>query len=252
MSAKRPDPEAAKEQEDRNAAPQTRPLTDAVRRSALASVTDGQTTAAAAVSAALGGVRGVVEAVLPGLVFLVVFTFWHSVPWSLALSVAAAAAFTLARLLRRSSPMQALVGLFGVVISAALALLTGKGEDNFVPGMIINTVMCALMLVTLLARRPLIGVVAGMLTDEPDWRGDRIRYRSMQVLTLVWAAMFGLRLVIEVPLYTAGNIEALAVARLLTGIPLYAPVFLLSWLIVRGVFRKRRPGADGRIVSTSR
>lgn len=224
----------------------------ALQDSAWGAVADGSSGAAAAVRAAVGGVRGIVEAVVPGLAFLVVYTIWHSVPWALAFSIAAALVFTAARVVRRSSPLQAIVGLVGAVVSAALALITGKGQDNFLPGMLINAVFCLAMLVTVLARRPLIGIVAGTLTEQPDWRSDRTRYRAMQMVTLAWAAMFALRLVVEIPLYTAGNIEALAIARLVTGLPLYAPVFLLSWLIVRGVFRKDRPGGDDRIVSTSR
>ena len=47
--------------------------------------------------------------------------------------------------------------------------------------------------------------------------------------------MFALRLVVEVPLYLAGEsaLSALGVARLVLGVPLYAVCLWFAWLIAR-------------------
>jgi len=96
------------------------------------------------------------------------------------------------------------------------------------------------LLASMLVRWPVIGVVAGFLTDSGTaWRRDRSKNRAMHAVTLLWIAMFAVRLVVEIPLYAAGNIEGLAIARLITGIPLYAPLLLVTWFIVRAVFRPR-------------
>jgi hypothetical protein len=45
--------------------------------------------------------------------------------------------------------------------------------------------------------------------------------------------------VVELPLYFANTPEAtsaLALTKLLMGVPLYAPLLLVSWFIVRAVF----------------
>ena len=48
--------------------------------------------------------------------------------------------------------------------------------------------------------------------------------------------MFALRLGVEVPLYLANNAAGLAVAKLVLGIPLYAVVLIITWLLIRSVF----------------
>jgi hypothetical protein len=57
--------------------------------------------------------------------------------------------------------------------------------------------------------------------------------------------MFALRLVVEVPLYLASNAAALAVAKLILGLPLYAIVLIATWLIIRSVFAPADAATDG-------
>jgi hypothetical protein len=55
--------------------------------------------------------------------------------------------------------------------------------------------------------------------------------------------MFVLRLGIQVPLYLAEQAAALAATKLLMGLPLYAAVLWVTWLMVRAVYT--RAGKDG-------
>ena len=48
--------------------------------------------------------------------------------------------------------------------------------------------------------------------------------------------MFAIRVGVEVPLYLASNDAALGVAKLVLGVPLYAIVLLLTWLLIRSAF----------------
>ncbi|MCX7522444.1 DUF3159 domain-containing protein [Microbacterium sp. STN6] len=222
-------------------------LASAARRSGIGTLAEDETPTGRAMLQALGGVRGLAETILPGLVFLVLYTFTKNVPISLAASVAVAAVFTIVRLIGRTPVTQAVAGLIGVGASAILALITGRGEDNFVPGLITNAVFALALLISMLVRWPLIGLVAGFLMDQGTaWREHKGPMRVMQLITFVWVLMFVARLAVEFPLYLAGNIEALAIAKLLMGIPLYAPLLLLTWLAVRAVFGKRTeaPGSD--------
>jgi hypothetical protein len=217
-----------------------RQLAAAAERSGLGRIARDETLTPADLVGALGGVRGLAEAILPGLVFLVVFTFTRELVWALTASLGLAVVFTVARLATRSQPTQAIAGLIGVAASAALALWTGRAEDNYVIGFYTNAAYAIALLISLLVRWPLIGLVVGFLMgDGTAWRERRRTYRAMQLLTLVWLGMFVARLVVQVPFYFAGNVEALGATRLLMGVPLYALLLIFSWLVVRAVYPAR-------------
>jgi Protein of unknown function (DUF3159). len=123
--------------------------------------------------------------------------------------------------------------------SAILALVTGRGEDNFIPGLITNGAFSLALLVSMLVGWPLVGLIAGFLMEDGvAWRAHRPRFRAMQLITGLWFVMFAARLAVELPLYFAGDIEGLAIAKLLMGIPLYAPLLLVTWFVVRAVFAR--------------
>lgn len=189
---------------------------------------------------AMGGALGIIETVLPGLLFVAVFTLTLD-PWlAIWISVAISVMFTLYRLIRRQAATQALVGLLGVVISAVLALMSNKPEDNFVVGMVTNGVYGFVFLISILVGWPLIGVVIGLVRSEgTSWRQNRHHKRVYMGVTALWVGMFTLRLAIEFPLYLAGNIAGLATAKLMLGLPLYVPVLALTWLIVRSLYREK-------------
>ena len=96
-----------------------------------------------------------------------------------------------------------------------------------------------MLLISLIARRPLIGVIAGLLTSDPNWREDRAKRVMAMVATGLWSAMFALRLTVQVPLYLAGEsaVSALAMAKLVMGVPLYGLTLWLTWLLLRSVYR---------------
>lgn len=196
-----------------------------------------------ALLAALGGVRGLLEAVVPSLTFVVLFTLTSNVPLSIGVSVATAVILTVLRVLTKSSVAQAMAGLIGVGISAILALVSGRGADNFVLGLMIDAVYGIVFFVSVVVRWPLLGVAAGYLMgDGVAWRSSRPKLRVMQLLTLLWVALFAARLLVQAPLYFAGTDQAttaLGFARLLMGIPLYAPLLVVSWLVVKAQFPQR-------------
>lgn len=214
-----------------------RQLAAAAERAGLGGLARDETLTGRDLLGALGGVRGLAEAILPGLVFLVVYTFTKELVPALAASLGLAVVFTVVRLVRRSGPTQAIAGLIGVGASAALALWTGRAEDNYVLGFYTNAAYAVALLVSLLVRWPLIGVIVGFLVgDGTAWRTERRKLRAMQFLTLVWLGLFAARLIVQVPFYFAGNVEALGATRLLMGVPLYALVLVFTWLVVRAVY----------------
>lgn len=184
----------------------------------------------------IGGVRGLVESLLPGLVFLVIFTLGQQLNLALIASVSVAVGFTLARLLRRGTIAQALTGLIGVVICAVFSRVTGEAKDYYVPGFYTNIAYGAGLVISILVRWPLMGVVFGFIRSENTaWRADKVRARQYALATWMVAGVFAARLAVQLPLYFADNIAALGAARLAMGVPLYAGALWMAWMVSRPV-----------------
>lgn len=211
----------------------------AVRNAGIGQVTPGEMPTAASLLGAVGGVRGLIEAILPALGFLVIYGLTRNVAAAVLVPVAIAIVFVVARLIARTSPTQAFAGVGGVAISAALALFTGRAEDNFVPGLIINAVSLLVLLGSIVVRYPFIGLVVGVLSNEGlQWRHNPRKRRVLTVATLLWSALFAVRLIAELPLYFAGEVELLATVKLVLGVPFYAITLWVTWLLVKSVYSR--------------
>lgn len=212
----------------------------AAKRSGLGRVAPGETPTGSALLAAMGGVRGIVESVLPGLGFLVVYAITHELVPSVLIPLAIAVVFVVVRLAMRQPWTSAVAGVLGVGISAGLALITGRPEDNFVPGFLINAGFFLALVVSLAVRWPLIGVIASLVTSEGSaWRADRAKVRVATIATVLWCGLFATRLLVELPLYFAGETAALATTKLILGVPFYAALLWVTWLLVRTTWSRR-------------
>ena len=222
-------------------------LQAAARRAGIGQVAPGEVPTAAALLTAIGGVRGLVESIAPGLGFVVVYTITRDVVPSVLIPLVLAVAFVVARAVQRGPVAQALAGVFGIALSAGIALLSGRAENNFVPGLIINAASLLAMLVSIAVRWPLIGVVVGLLTnDGTGWRADRAKRRVLVLATWLWAGLFAARLAVQVPLFLAGDVALLGTLKLVMGVPLYAGLLWVTWLLVRTVYRGRDAADDAR------
>jgi hypothetical protein len=185
---------------------------------------------------AVGGVRGMVESSAPGLVFVVVFVATRGLTVSLVASLVVAVAAVVVRLVQRTPVTQALSGVLGVGIGVAWAWWTGRAQDYFAGGLIANAGYLAAMVASVLARWPAVGVVVALLRGESmSWRTDpglANERRSYVWSTWVMAAVFALRLAVEVPLYLAGQAVALGTAKLAMGLPLFAVALWITWRLV--------------------
>jgi len=205
------------------------------------------TSTGAAVWSAMGGVRGILESVLPSLAFVVLFTVTIDPEtrqgnlWvSLGVSVGLAVVFTLARLIAKSPPSAAIGGLLATAGAAVLSLVTGRGQDNFVLGFFTNSAYGTAFLVSALIGWPLIGLAAGYLLGEGTrWRTDKRKRRAYTWLSIAWAALFAARLAVQLPLYFAGDVTALGTLKIVMGLPLFAPMLAVTWLVVRALHPRR-------------
>lgn len=216
-------------------------LGGAARRAGLDPAGDANTQKV--VWSAIGGWRGVLESVLPGLAFVVLFTLRPDpLILSLGVSVGLAAVFTVVRLVQKSPPSAALGGLIAAGAAAGLALWTGRGADNFVPGLITNAVYGTVFLIAALVGWSLIGIAAGFLMgDATGWRADKRKRRAFTWLGIAWAVLFFARLAVQLPLYLTDQVTALGTLKLIMGLPLFAPLIAVTWLVVRALYPRESP-----------
>lgn len=199
-----------------------------------------------------GGVRGLFESLVPGLVYLLVFTFTRDLPAALVSSLAAAAVFTVVRLVQKTPATQALGGFLGVGVSALLSSITGKAEDYYLPGFFTNAAYILAFVVSIAVRWPLVGLLFGLVRNEGlHWRHDPARLKAYRTGTWVMIVVLALRLVVQVPLYLLGGdaLVALAATRLLMGLPLYAAGLWVAWVLTRPA--ADRPAAANRGAGTA-
>lgn len=189
--------------------------------------------------AAAGGVRGIAESVLPGLVFLVAFTLTRDLTVALVGSVAMAAIFLVARLIQRTPLTQALAGIAGVALSAFLAMKTGKAENYYLVGFITNGAYILAMVISIAVRWPVLGLLFGYARNEGvRWRDKPERLRAYRVATWIVVAVMAARLVVQLPLYLTEHVDALGAMRLIMGVPLYAFGLWIAWLVSRPVTKE--------------
>ncbi|TFV88621.1 DUF3159 domain-containing protein [Blastococcus sp. CT_GayMR16] len=113
----------------------------------------------------LGGWRGMVDATLPTVAFIVANAV-NGLRTGIWAAVGAAVLVFLLRLVRRESVQQAVSGLFAVGIAVAIAAVSGQARDFFVLGIVRNAVIGVVLLGSIAVRRPLVGVVAEWLAPS--------------------------------------------------------------------------------------
>jgi len=191
--------------------------------------------------ASMGGRLGIVEAILPTVLFISVFSFTSDGFAAVIAAASSSVVFLIIRLFTRGMLTQVLVGGAGVAIAAFLALREGgQTQDYFLIGFYTNAAYASVLGLSIMIRQPLIGVAVALLTGNKDWKKQPgLKYR-FYLVTVLWVAFFSLRLAVQLPLYFAGAIEALATARLVMGAPMYALLLVISWLILKAVFLQKR------------
>ncbi len=189
----------------------------------------------------IGGVRGVIESVLPSLVFLVVFLVTRDLALTVKVCGALCALEVLARLVQRQTIAGALSGVVMMLICLYAAYKSNDARNYYLPGCIINAVWAVALLASQAFRAPGIGLIVEFVRRPPAdglrawyraWHGDAALLRAYTVATWVWIAMFVVRDAFQVPLYFSGNVGVLGTVTLVLGVPLFALVCWVSYLII--------------------
>ncbi|GAA1073667.1 DUF3159 domain-containing protein [Tsukamurella spumae] len=196
----------------------------------------------------MGGWQGMVYSALPIVAFVPANSFW-GLKGGVIAALVVAALVAVVRLVTRSSIQPAISGFFGVAVCVVIALLVGgNGKGFFLYGIVMQAVLALACLVSILVRRPLVGVLWHLLSERQegpgaadggapaapqDWRADRPQFRAFTWLTLMWTAMFAVRFVVQFSLYVTDNVGGLGVARILMGWPMFAAGLLIVFLVAR-------------------
>ena len=181
----------------------------------------------AKVVTALGGKKGIIDSTIPSLIFLLTYNISKNLMVCLYVSLATAALLMLYRLIRRDSLMHSISGFIGVAFCGWLAWRTGEAKDYYAP---------SVYLFSILIKYPLIGVLLGpILGENLKWRKDPKRLAAYTKATWIWFALFAIRLGVQYPLFKADQLNALGVANIFLGFPLYLATLWGTWMVIRSV-----------------
>jgi hypothetical protein len=199
----------------------------------------------------LGGPQGIADSSIPALVFVAVYTLGgeriSTAAWA---AVAAGALIAAIRIVRREPLRFAAAGFAGVALAAFVADRTGRAEDFFLPGLLLNAAYGGAYLISIIVRWPLLGLIVGPLTGEGvRWRQDPDRLRRYTQASWVWVGVFALRLAVQLPLYLAGAVLALGIARTAMGLPIFLVAIWLSYLILERGSKPAEGGGSARMLN---
>ncbi|MDT4922417.1 MAG: hypothetical protein QOG01_130 [Pseudonocardiales bacterium] len=186
--------------------------------------------------AGIGGWSGALITAIPTTVFVIV-----NVATSLRVAIIAAVGSALVltgyRLARKQSVQQALSGLFGVVIAALIAARTGQARGFFLLGIWTSFLYAVPFALSVLVRRPLVGLLWEFLdptpgSDETPWHRRRPLLLAYTWATLAATAVFLARGIVQLTLYGQNATGWLAFARIAMGYPLFIAALAFSYWIV--------------------
>jgi hypothetical protein len=201
-------------------------------------------------SAALGGWRGSVETALPTLAFVGVWTWRKDVTLAVTTAVVVTVVLAVLRLVQRQSLQFVLSAAFATAIAAFFALRSGRAEDAFLPGILTSAAWGVATLLSVMLRWPVVGFLVGagdprMAEDPFAWRRDPGLVRVCQRLTLVLVVLYAVRVAVMLPLYFAGEVAWLGVAKVGLGWPAWvAAVAVMGVMLVRGRTPQVVPAPD--------
>jgi hypothetical protein len=182
-------------------------------------------------SQSLGGARGMIESALPFIAFTIAWVVARQLYPAIAAAVITALILAVIRLIQRQSIKYVIQAVIPTAIAVLIATRTGRAQDIFLPGILYNGALAVLSLVTVAIRKPLVGFIIGAAVGDPTgWARDRGLVKMTSKLTLVLAVPYLTRFVIQLPLFLAGQVVLLGIAKVVLGWPM-----LIAALTVIGV-----------------
>ena len=194
----------------------------------------------------IGGWSGTVITAIPTVVFVAVNAA-ANLRWAIVAAVGSAFVLAGYRLALRQSVQQALTGLLGVVVASLIAARTGQAKGYFLLGIWSSFVYAGALAITLVVRRPAVGLLWEFLDPTPHdssvpWYRHRRLLLAYTLATTAAALVFLARGVVQLALFDHNATGWLAVARIAMGYPLYIAAIGFAFWVVRRA--RQRLGAD--------
>jgi hypothetical protein len=210
----------------------------------LRKTNDGYQLDAKSLLGSVGGVQGLVETTLPGFLYVLTFTITRDVVLAASVVGVAVLALTIRHFVLKRPWTQLVGSLVGVGLAIWLTLRPGgQAGDFYLKDFWINAAYGSVLLLSVIVRFPLIGLLMGFLTNQGlSWRKDRRKVRFFDLVTLLWVGLFATRLIVEVPLYLAGDVVTLGFVKIVLGLPFYLTMIWISWLLLRDVVKAELDG----------
>lgn len=194
----------------------------------------------------IGGKRGIIDSGLPPVVF-VIANWIGGLNVGIFSAIGAGVLILLLRLVRKESVQQAFSGFFGIAICVLIARQTGEARGYFLFGIWRSVILTGVFVLSAALRWPLVGAIWEFLQPSGrDWRRERRLMSVYTWTTVMWAASFGLKFLLERFLYDENLTGWLAAARVATGYPLTIAMFGATFLLVRRVRHSLDREARGR------
>ena len=185
---------------------------------------------------ALGGTRGLIDNGVPSIIFLILFNIKHELRSAIYAAIISSALLAIWRLVKRDTLQHAVSGFIGILICAWFAKQGGQAKDYYIPSFIKNSAYALLYTSGNLIGWPILGIVIGPIIGENlEWRKVPERKRVYVLAGWIWVGMFLLRLAIMYPLYQANQLNALGIASIALGYPLFLLTIWWTWLIIKTV-----------------
>jgi hypothetical protein len=185
---------------------------------------------------AFGGVRGLVDSALPATVFVLVRLITHSLSDAVYAAVAVGLAVLVLRRVRGQSLQQAASGFLGLAVAVVVARATGSGEGFFLPGIITTALTGVAFVVSLLLRRPAVGLALGAFDPAyAAWQEHPPLVRAVRLATAFWALTFFVRAGVAFAVYTRAGDNDGALLLVINAVkwPLIAAAALLTVTLVK-------------------
>ena len=185
---------------------------------------------------ALGGTRGLIDNGVPSIIFLILFNIKHELRSAIYAAIISSALLAIWRIVKRDTLQHAISGFIGILICAWFASRGGQAKDYYIPSFIKNSAYALLYASGNLIGWPILGIVIGPIIGENlEWRKVPERKRVYTLAGWIWVGMFLLRLAIMYPLYQANQLNALGIASIALGYPLFLLTIWWTWLIIKTV-----------------
>lgn len=195
---------------------------------------DARAVTEAALFEAFGGMRGMIETVLPGLLFVTIYTINKDLHLSAIAALAVSLVLVVVRLVMRDTVKHAFSGVFGVAFGVVFAMMTGNAKDFYLPGMLYTLGLGLAYIITTLCGVPLIGLILGPVFKENlSWRKRNPgRKKAYAKASYAWGLILLAKCAILFPLYWWADTTQLGWVLVALKIPPFLLAVWLTWVFL--------------------